>query len=196
MSIVQSDRFVHVSRLAFLDLRAPVAEGFALLDIGGIDGFILVDDVAPRWYCPGTVLQQTAKLRAGEESALAENVLTGSIAELFGLRISEEFGWSGQEDTASGLTPVGTEVVPAGADGQNLGPLQDRDDTVFPVLDPRGRLWGWFLNHETIPTPDDRGSSYICPDGHRTAKSVGACPFLTGPNTTCGKRPMKPVSTP
>jgi hypothetical protein len=183
MGILQTEHFVLRDALPTVRMETSAAEALRRMYDSGVGGFIVADDIAPRFYIAGATFADHID-SALNFSPGARDVLAAPLVSILQLVPAEGIWRGGLSLADPGLVPVLPEFLDPcdEASWQNL--RGRREHLAAPVVDRLGRQWGWFLNHEdVVRTVHTKPPSYVCSidTNHRFADpDHGLCRYCPG----------------
>jgi hypothetical protein len=187
MGILQSEHFVPRDVLSTMKMEAPTAEALRQLHDRGAGGFLIADDVAPRFYLSGVTLADLVD----QVRVHRPDVLTAPLVGVLRL-VPADGTWRSEFDSPAagaqlsepGLVPVRPEFLDPCDEAGWQSLIARPEHLAAPVVDRLGRHWGWILNHETVArTVHTKPPSYVCSldKDHRFADpDHGQCRYCPG----------------
>jgi hypothetical protein len=176
MGMLQTEHFVSRDALPTLRMEASAAEALRQMYNSGAGGFIIADDIAPRFYLAGaTFAQHIDSVRKGSPPGYPleyrPDALAAKLVGILHLLPAEGTWRAGLSLPDPGIVPVLPEFLDP-CDETTFQNLLDRTEhRVAPVVDRLGRQWGWVFNHEVIArTVNTEPPGWVCsidPDNHK-----------------------------
>lgn len=153
-----------------VQMEASAAEALRRMYDRGVGGFIIKDDIAPRFYLAGAAfadhidsVRNSSPSAAGSPTEYRPDALAAPLVGILHL-VPAEGTWRAEPPLAPpGLVPVLSQFLDP-CDETTWQSLRNRPDQLaVPVIDRLGRQWGWIFNHEEVArTTHTKPPSYVC----------------------------------
>lgn len=168
MTITQDEHFISREILPVIMMDTSLQATLKILFDTGSGGFIIADDIYCRFYLAG---DSFADFVDGQLTYRPELLATSLVSVL--LLTPADGVWHSELTLPEpGLVPVTTAFLDPKDRDARRRLAESPENLAAPVVDQRGKLLGWYLNHETVArTVHTRPPTYVCSidDRHRFA---------------------------
>jgi hypothetical protein len=161
-SIIESGHFVPLANLNSIDSNQRLSDVYRQLSQAPLTGsFILREPGRSEIYVKAPALAHAISTVVGEDFSKWEMFCSMPLGEVIA-----------RVPTTGVFVDIDNRQVEANSEEENLRRVPDR---VFTVAQ-RGRIVGWYLNHESALNVSTKRTVFICARGHRNKDpDTGTC---------------------